>query len=101
MVFFLQMNRLERNCVHRTPMRTLLRLLILTLVLTFAVAAPALAQTPDDFVKTGHAQLESLLKQPPSATRDAQIATTFDQMVDYSELIKRCFKEHWDELDGA
>lgn len=73
----------------------------ITLALTLATTAPALAQTPDDFVKTGHAQLESLLKQPVSAQRDAQISATFDQLVDYSELIKRCFKEHWTELDAA
>jgi ABC-type transporter MlaC component len=76
-------------------------LAILTLALTLASAAPALAQTPDEFVKTGHAQLEALLKQPPSAQRDAQISATFDQLLDYSELIKRCFKEHWTELDAT
>src|SRR5437588_12342264 len=75
--------------------------LMITLALTLATAAPALAQTPDDFLKTGHAQLETLLKQPVSAQRDAQISATFDQLVDYSELIKRCFKEHWTELDAA
>ena len=73
----------------------------ITLALTLAASAPALAQTPDEFVKTGHAQLETLLKQPVSAQRDAQISATFDQLVDYSELIKRCFKQHWGELDAA
>jgi ABC-type transporter MlaC component len=84
-------------------MRLSLRPLLatVTLALTLATTAPALAQTPDDFVKTGHAQLETLLKQPASAQRDAQISATFDQLVDYSELIKRCFKEHWGELDAA
>ncbi|HEX4514403.1 MAG TPA: ABC transporter substrate-binding protein, partial [Polyangiaceae bacterium] len=76
-------------------------LVTITLALTLATTAPALAQTPDEFVKVGHAQLESLLKQPVSAQRDAQISATFDQLVDYSELIKRCFKEHWGELDAA
>jgi phospholipid transport system substrate-binding protein len=74
---------------------------VLALVLTLGGAAPALAQTPDDFVQTGHHQLESLLKQAPSAQRDAQIASAFDQMLDYSELVRRCFKEHWSELDTA
>jgi ABC-type transporter MlaC component len=76
-------------------------LVCITLALTLATTAPALAQSPDDFVKTGHAQLEQLLKQPASAQRDAQISATFDQLVDYSELIKRCFKEHWTELDAT
>ncbi len=75
---------------------------ILAVALTLATAAPAFAQTPDEFVKTGHAQLDALLQQPTSAQRDAQIASTFDQMVDYSELVKRCFKEHWaTDLDAA
>ena len=84
-------------------MRLSLRPLLatVTLALTLATTAPALAQAPDDFVKTGHAQLETLLKQPASAQRDAQISATFDQLVDYSELIKRCFKEHWTELDAT
>ena len=73
----------------------------ITLALTLATTAPALAQAPDDFVKTGHAQLETLLKQPASAQRDAQIASTFDKMVDYNELVRRCFQQHWAELDDA
>jgi ABC-type transporter MlaC component len=76
-------------------------LVVVALAMTLASAAPALAQTPDEFVQTGHAQLETLLKQPVSAQRDAQISATFDQMVDYSELVRRCFKEHWNELDAA
>jgi ABC-type transporter MlaC component len=83
-------------------LRKSFRLLLasITLALVF-VTAPALAQTPDDFVKGGHAQLEALLKQPVSAQRDAQISSVFDQLIDYNELVKRCFKEHWGELDGA
>ncbi|HEY1954863.1 MAG TPA: ABC transporter substrate-binding protein [Polyangiaceae bacterium] len=76
-------------------------LAVLTLALTMSTAATALAQTPDEFVRTGHAQLDGLLRQPASAQRDAQIAATFDQMVDYNELVRRCFKEHWGELDAA
>src|SRR6185312_16690318 len=76
-------------------------LAVSTLALSMSTAATALAQTPDEFVKTGHAQLESLLKQPVSAQRDAQISSTMDQMFDYSELVRRCFREHWNELDAA
>lgn len=70
----------------------------IALGLTLAGAAPALAQTPDDFVQSGHHQLEALLRQPASAQRDQQIASAFDQMMDYDELIKRCFREHWATL---
>ena len=74
---------------------------VLMVALTLATAATALAQTPDEFVKTGHAQLESLLKQPVTAQRDAQIGAAFDQMVDYDELVHRCLGQHWGELNGA
>lgn len=73
----------------------------LALALTMSTAATALAQNPDEFVKTGHAQLDVLLRQPASAQRDAQIASAFDRMVDYDELVRRCFKQHWGELDAA
>jgi phospholipid transport system substrate-binding protein len=73
----------------------------LALALTLSAAATALAQTPDEFVKTGHAQLDALLKRPASAQREAQIAAAFDHMVDYDELIRRCFKQHWAQLDAA
>jgi phospholipid transport system substrate-binding protein len=76
-------------------------LAIIALALTFATAATALAQTPDQFVQTGHAQLEALLKQPTSAQQAAQITATFDQLVDYNDLIQRCFKEHWAQLTPA
>jgi len=74
---------------------------VLALALTMSAAAPALGQTPDEFVKAGHAQLDALLRQPASAQRDAQIASAFDRMVDYDELVRRCFKQHWGELDAA
>ena len=98
------MNAAPAGSVHprEETMRHTFRLFIaaITLALTLGTAS-ALAQTPDEFVKAGHAQLETLLKQPASAQRDAQISSAFDQMIDYSELIKRCFKEHWNELDAA
>jgi len=74
---------------------------LFVLAITLAATSSAFAQTPDEFVKTGHAQLTSLLQQAQSAQRDTQIAAAFDQMVDYDELVKRCFKEHWTELDAA
>jgi phospholipid transport system substrate-binding protein len=73
----------------------------IALCLTLGVATPALAQTADDFVQTNHHRLEALLRQAPSAQRDAQVASAFDQMVDYNELVRRCFRDHWDDLDAA
>lgn len=97
------MNVAAAGTVHpRVIMRLSIRpfFAALTLALTLATAAPALAQSPDDFVKAGHAQLTSLLQQPSSAQRDAQIAATFDQMLDYSELVRRCFLQDWAQLSA-
>lgn len=76
-------------------------LAVIALALTLASAATALAQTPDQFVQTGHSQLEALLRQPTSAQRDAQITAMFNQILDYDELVRRCFKEHWNDLSAA
>ncbi len=73
---------------------------VVAVALTMASAATALADTPDAFVQTGHAQLESLLRQPTSAQRDAQIGATFDKMVDYNELVRRCFRDDWGTLNA-
>ncbi len=73
---------------------------VVAVAVTMASAASALADTPDGFVQTGHAQLESLLKQPTSAQRDAQIGATFDKMVDYNELVRRCFRDDWGTLSA-
>lgn len=78
---------------------------------TVAVAssASALAQTPDDFVKTQHGKLETILRQPDSGAKDTQIASTLDSMIDYDALAKRAFGEpcpvagctdHWPELSA-
>ena len=68
-------------------------LAILPFSLAVAASASALAQTPDDYVKTEHVKLETLLKQPESTSKDSQIATTLDAMVDYDALTKRTFGE--------
>jgi ABC-type transporter MlaC component len=76
-------------------------LAIIAVALTLASSATALAETPDGFVRAGHSQLDALLKQPASAQRDAQIGATFDKMVDYDELVRRCFRDHWGTLSSA
>ncbi|HEX7602907.1 MAG TPA: ABC transporter substrate-binding protein [Polyangiaceae bacterium] len=78
------------------------RFLSVSLVcLSLALSGSALADTPDGFVKTGQTNLTGLLKQPASGARDAQLTATFDKLVDYSELVRRCFKEDWAGLSEA
>ena len=83
---------------------------ILALSLTFAGAA--LAGDPQGYMQTQHNSMTNLLKQPASSTRDAQIATLLDGMIDYEELVRRSFGEpcpvavpgctdHWKQLTDA
>lgn len=85
--------------MKRPSIRRLLA--VVAIAVTLATTATALAETPDTFVQTGHAQLDALLKQPTSAQRDAQIGATFDKMVDYDELVRRCFRGDWSSLNAA
>jgi ABC-type transporter MlaC component len=80
-----------------------MRRLFAVFVLAFSMllAGSALADTPDNFVKAGHQQLTSLLKQPASPTREAAITAEFDKLVDYNELSKRCFGDDWSKLTPA
>src|SRR5580658_5813162 len=83
----------------------------LALALGLSIASPAAAddQAAQSFVEKEHDQITSLLRQPPSAARDAQINHTLDTMVDYDELTHRAFgspcpaaepgcENHWTEL---
>jgi phospholipid transport system substrate-binding protein len=71
---------------------------VLVLAASMALAGSALADTPDNFVKTGTQTLTNLLKQPASPARDAAITKEFDLLVDYAELAKRCFRDDWGKL---
>jgi ABC-type transporter MlaC component len=91
----------------------------LTLALSLAVASlavvsPARADDPaaQGFVEKEHSQINTLLRQPASAGRDAQITQTLDTMVDYDELARRAFgnpcpasepgcQNHWADLSDA
>ncbi len=53
--------------------------------------AQAAASPAQDFVEKEHNKLDALLKQPASVSRDTQVNTTLDGMVDYDELTRRAF----------
>lgn len=83
---------------------------VLAMSLTFAGAA--LAGDPQGYMQTQHVSMTTLLKQPASSSRDAQIATLLDGMIDYEELVRRSFGEpcppavpsctdHWKQLSDA
>jgi phospholipid transport system substrate-binding protein len=62
---------------------------------TLALAAPSHALEPDaqGFVQGQHHRLESLLRSPASAARDAQVSSALSDFVDYDELTRRAFGE--------
>lgn len=85
-------------------------------VVAFSVAlassALAVADTPDNYVKSQHGKLDGLLRQPDSAAKNSQISAALDSMIDYDALVKGTFGEpcvaqvttctdHWKELSGA
>jgi len=78
----------------------LLRVLVLAALTGTAVFATSItpaeanAEAPNpaqDFVAKEHTKLEGLLKQPASVSRDSQVNTALDGMVDYDELTRRAF----------
>ncbi len=70
-----------------------LPLTVVAFSVALASSAAAIAQTPDDYVKSQHTKLEGLLRQPDSSTKDTQISATLDSMIDYDALVKRTFGE--------
>ena len=79
--------------------------------LGLAASAYANAQTPDLYVQTQHNTLTGLLRQPNSATKDAQISAALDGMIDYDALVKGTFGQpcqaqvpncanHWKDLSA-
>jgi phospholipid transport system substrate-binding protein len=59
----------------------------------FAVALPAHAEDAQGFIQREHSQLETTLRQPDSASRDAQVNQGLDAFVDYEEMTRRAFGE--------
>lgn len=69
--------------------------------LSLTLAGTALADAPKDFVFRGQTTLTNLLKEPASSDRDKKVAATLDGLVDYPELVRRCFKGDWAQLADA
>lgn len=87
--------------------------LLCTVTALFSLTSgPAHALADDGaqgFIQREHTQLFSLLRQPASASRDAQVNGKLGQMVDYDELARRAFGQpchpsvpsctnHWSKL---
>ena len=56
-----------------------------------AGAAFATPASDQQFVEAQHTKLTTLLKQPPSVSRDTQVNQQLDTMVDYEEMTRRAF----------
>jgi hypothetical protein len=58
-----------------------------------ALARPAHAEDAQTFIEHQHAKLQTMLHEPASAGRDAQVNSALDGFVDYDELVRRAFGE--------
>jgi ABC-type transporter MlaC component len=77
------------------------RFLSVSLVcLSVALSGAALAAPQDDFIKAGQTKLTDLLKQPATPDRDKKLTDTMDGLVNYPELVQRCFKDDWAGLSA-
>jgi ABC-type transporter MlaC component len=82
--------------------------LILVAGLAFAGTASA-DEGAQKFIQSEHVKLETILRQPSTSARDAQVTNILETMVDYDELARRAFGQpcphaissctnHWGEL---
>ncbi len=85
------------------------------LVVMGALPGTASADEASDaqaFVQTQHGKISTLLRQPASGSRDAQINSALEGFVDYDEVTRRAFGEpcppaiagctdHWTQLTDA
>lgn len=80
--------------------------------LSLSIAGAAVAGDAQSYMETNQGTMNNLLKQPASGSRDQQIATLLDGMIDYEELVRRSFGEpcpaavpsctdHWKSLTDA
>lgn len=68
---------------------------------TLALGMPMLAHAGEEaqgFIRTKQARVTELLHQSPSATRDKQIASVLDGMLDYEKLARDSLAQHWNDL---
>lgn len=79
---------------------------------SLTLAGAAFGADAQGYIQTNHASMTSLLKQPASASREQQIASLLDGMIDYDELTRRSFgapcplgisscTDHWKDLTDA
>lgn len=69
--------------------------LALGMMPTLASASSTGAQA---FIQSRQSQVTDLLRKPASSTRDQQIASVLDGMLDYERLARESLSQHWDGL---
>jgi ABC-type transporter MlaC component len=104
-----------RTLLHPSPFVSALRT-GLPVVLGLSIATFSATALADDaatsFVRAQQDQLRTLLHQPASPAREAQVGSALSRMVDYDEMTHRAFgepcsaeapgcKDHWAELSDA
>lgn len=80
--------------MYRTLRRTITTLVIAVATI-LAVATPAWAGAPTDFVKKNAQDVTKLLRQKESKKRQKEFSTKLNEVVDFRELAARALGEHW------
>ncbi len=78
-----------------------LRPFVATAVLVAALGLGARARAGDSaqtFIQSRQSQVSQLLRQSPGSSRDKQVTSVLDDMLDYAELAKRSLAAHWGDL---
>lgn len=74
---------------------------LLAALLTLAIAIPAFAGPPTDFVKGKSDRLFNIINQPVGKERTESLKTEVRTLVDYNELAGRALGEHWTKRSDA
>lgn len=81
------------------------KIIALTLTAVALGFAPGLARASSTnaqgFIQGKQAQVTDLLRKPASSSRDQQIASVLDGMLDYDRLARESLSQHWSSLDGG
>lgn len=80
------------------------KIVAITLTALALGIAPGLAHASSSgaqgFIQEKQAEVVDLLRKPASSSRDQQIASVLDGMLDYDRLARESLSEHWASLDA-
>ena len=79
-------------------------ILALWLMATGGLLRPVASRADDGatgFIEQRQAKVSSLLREPPSPSREQRVGVVLDSMIDYDDLAKRSMENHWGDLTAS